>query len=231
MDFDYVIVGAGSAGCLLANRLSAIPGNKVCLIEAGPSDWSPFIHIPAGFMKTVTNKRLNWLYETEPSVGTNGRSIPTPRGKVLGGSSSINGLIFNRGQRLDFDNWAQKGNVGWGYDDLLPHFKSLENYKSSAKQIFKSSDEKELRGSGGEMIVTDLNWRDPLCEAFIKSAVSMGMPVNQDYNGENQEGVSYVQRTVSGTRRMSASRAYLKPIKRRRNLKIITNAFVTKLRV
>ena len=230
MDFDYVIVGAGSAGCLLANRLSAIPGNKVCLIEAGPSDWSPFIHIPAGFMKTVTNKRLNWLYETEPSVGTNGRSIPTPRGKVLGGSSSINGLIFNRGQRLDFDNWAQRGNIGWGYDDLLPHFKSLENYKPSVKQIFKSSAEKELRGSGGEMIVTDLNWRDPLCEAFIQSAVSMGMPVNPDYNGENEEGVSYVQRTVSGTRRMSASRAYLKPIKRRRNLKIIANAFVTKLR-
>ena len=230
MDFDYVIVGAGSAGCLLANRLSAISGNRVCLIEAGPSDWSPFIHIPAGFMKTVANKRLNWLYETEPSVGTNGRSIPTPRGKVLGGSSSINGLIFNRGQRMDFDNWAQRGNVGWGYDDLLPHFKSLENYKPSVKQIFKSSGEKKLRGSGGEMIVTDLNWRDPLCEAFIQSAVSMGMPVNLDYNGENEEGVSYVQRTVSGTRRMSASRAYLKPVKRRRNLKIMTNAFVTKLR-
>ena len=230
MDFDYIIVGAGSAGCLLANRLSAIPGNKVCLVEAGPSDWSPFIHIPAGFMKTVTNKRLNWLYETEPSIGTNGRSIPTPRGKVLGGSSSINGLIFNRGQRLDFDNWAQRGNVGWGYDDLLPHFKSLENYKPSVKPTITSSGENKFRGNKGEMIVTDLNWRDPLCEAFIKSAISMGMPLNSDYNGENEEGVSYVQRTVSGMRRMSASRAYLKPARQRKNLKIITNAFVTKLR-
>ena len=230
VDFDYIIVGAGSAGCLLANRLSAIPGNKVCLLEAGPSDWSPFIHIPAGFMKTVTNKHLNWLYETEPSVGTNGRSIPTPRGKVLGGSSSINGLIFNRGQRMDFDNWAQKGNVGWGYDDLLPHFKNLENYIPSVKTAFNTPSKNVFRGNKGEMIVTDLNWRDPLCEAFIQSAVSMGMPINSDYNGEDEEGVSYVQRTVSGARRVSASRAYLRPARRRNNLKIITNAFVTKFR-
>ena len=230
MDFDYIIVGAGSAGCLLANRLSAIPSNKICLVEAGPSDWSPFIHIPAGFIKTVTNKRLNWLYETEPSIGTNGRSIPTPRGKVLGGSSSINGLIFNRGQRMDFDNWAQRGNVGWGYDDLLPHFKNLENYIPSVKPNLKSSGKNVFRGNKGEMIVTDLNWRDPLCEAFIQSAISMGMPMNSDYNGEYEDGVSYVQRTVSGMRRMSASRAYLKPVRSRKNLKIITNALVTNLR-
>ena len=230
LEFDYIIVGAGSAGCLLANRLSALPNIKVCLVEAGPSDWSPFIQIPAGFMKTVTNKRLNWLYETEPSPGTNGRSIPTPRGKVLGGSSSINGLIFNRGQRMDFDNWAQRGNIGWGYDDLLPYFKSLENYIPSVKPDLKISSENSFRGNQGEMIVTDLNWRDPLCEAFIKSAVSMGMPMNIDYNGENEEGVSYVQRTVSGMRRMSASRAYLKPARQRKNLHIITNALVTNLR-
>lgn len=128
MEFDFIIIGAGSAGCLLANRLSANSNNKVSLIEAGPSDWSPFIHIPAGFMKTIANKRLNWLYETQPSFGTNGRSIPTPRGKVLGGSSSINGLIFNRGQKTDFDNWAQRGNLVWSYSDLLPHFKNVEKY-------------------------------------------------------------------------------------------------------
>ena len=134
MDFDYIIVGAGSAGCLLANRLSAAPQNKVCLIEAGPSDWSPFIHIPAGFMNTVTNKRLNWLYETESSKGTNGRSIPTPRGKVLGGSSSINGLVFNRGQRMDFDNLAQKGNVGWGFDCLPTAYLNISPNKRGPRE-------------------------------------------------------------------------------------------------
>jgi choline dehydrogenase len=131
---------------------------------------------------------------------------------------------------MDYDNWAQRGNIGWGYDDLLPHFKSLENYISSKKANIKTQVEDRFRGNQGEMIVTDLNWRDPLCEAFIQSAVSMGMPLNSDYNGENEEGVSYVQRTVSGMRRMSASRAYLKPAKRRKNLHIITNALVTKLR-
>ena len=229
MEFDYIIVGGGSAGCLLANRLSANPGNKVCLIEAGPSDWSPFIHIPAGFMKTVVNKRVNWLYQTEPSTGTNWRSIPTPRGKVLGGSSSINGLIFNRGQRSDYDNWAQKGNLGWAYDDLLPYFKSLEKYIPSKNQNIIEPSENALRGNDGEMIVTDLNWRDPLCDAFIKAAMEMGMPFNSDYNGDNEEGVSYVQRTVSGMRRMSSSRAYLTPVKKRKNLHIITNALVTQL--
>ncbi len=230
MEFNYIIVGAGSAGCLLANRLSSKPENKVCLIEAGPTDNSPFIHIPAGFMKTILNKKLNWLYQTEPSEGTNWRSIPTPRGKVLGGSSSINGLIFNRGQKMDFDNWAQRGNTGWSYDDLLPHFKSLENYIPTNSQSLRSSLSLNLRGSKGEMTVTDLNWRDPLCEAFINAAVSMGMPRNHDYNGLNQEGVSYVQRTSTGMLRMSSSRAYLKPIKNRPNLQIITNAHVTALK-
>ena len=230
MEFNYVIVGAGSAGCLLANRLSSKPENKVCLIEAGPSDRSPLIHIPAGFMRTITNKKLNWLYQTEPSEGTNWRSIPTPRGKVLGGSSSINGLIFNRGQKMDFDNWAQRGNLGWSYADLLPHFKSLECYIPSNSHGPRPSSSSNLRGSKGEMTITDLEWRDPLCEAFIKAAISMGMPLNPDYNGLNQEGVSYVQRTFSGMLRMSSSRAYLKPIKSRKNLYVITNAHVTDLK-
>ncbi|MDG2474745.1 MAG: GMC family oxidoreductase N-terminal domain-containing protein [Paracoccaceae bacterium] len=227
MEFDYIIVGAGSAGCLLANRLSANSQTNVCLIEAGPTDWSPFIHIPAGFIKTVTNKKLNWLYDTLPSWGTNGRSIPTPRGKVIGGSSSINGLIFNRGQKMDFDNWAQRGNNGWSYDDLLPHFKSLEKYVPCGTN--NKSNDRSLRGNDGEMIVSDLGWRHPLCDAFIKAAVEMGMPINDDYNGENEEGVSYVQRTVSGMRRMSSAKAYLKSAKKRKNLHIITNAHVTNL--
>lgn len=229
MDFDYVIIGAGSAGCVLANRLSSKPQNKVCLIEAGPSDISPYIDIPAGFLKTVTSRKYNWLYETEPSLGTNGRSIPTPRGKVLGGSSSINGLIFNRGQRMDFDNWAQRGNAGWSFADLLPHFKSIETYIPLKSKSFGNPIEQNLRGNAGEMVVSDLSWRDPLCDAFIKAAISMGMPVNNDYNGLNEEGVSYVQRTVSGSRRMSASKAFLNPIKNRKNLKIITNAHLTEL--
>ncbi len=230
MNFDYVIIGAGSAGCLLANRLTSNPNIKVCLIEAGPKDINPFIHIPAGFMKTITHKKLNWLYETEPSAGTNGRSIPTPRGKVLGGSSSINGLIFNRGQQMDFDNWAQKGNPGWSYADLLPHFKNLEAYEPLKSKNPKELFAPNLRGYNGEMRVIDLKWRDPLSDAFIKAAMSMGMPLNDDYNGFNEEGVSYVQCTSTGTRRMSSAKAYLNPILNRKNLHILTNAHVTELK-
>ena len=229
MDFDYIIVGAGSAGCVLANRLTRSGVHSVCLIEAGPSDWSPFIHVPAGFMRSVTNPRINWLYQTEPSEGTNGRSIPTPRGKVIGGSSSINGLIFNRGSKLDFDGWAQRGNLGWGYEDLLPHFKSIETYVSSKSSIVDTAGKKQFRGTRGEMSVTDLEWRDPLCDAFVKAAISLGIPINSDYNAENQEGVSYVQRTALGMFRVSAAKAFLKPALNRRNLHVIKNSLVTKL--
>ncbi len=229
MQFDYIIVGAGSAGCLLANRLSKSGIKTVCLLEAGPSDWSPFIKIPAGFMKTVSNKKLNWLYATEPSWGTHGRRIPTPRGKVIGGSSSINGLIFSRGQKMDFNDWAQLGNNGWGYDDLLPHFRSLENYITNSKCDQNNGLSNNFRGRDGEMVVTDLGWRDPLCDAFIRAAREIGIPYNCDYNENVQEGVSYVQRTSTGKLRMSSSRAYLKPILKRRNLFILKNALVTKI--
>ncbi len=229
MNFDYVIVGAGSAGCVLANRLTDATNNTVCLIEAGPSDWSPFIKIPAGFMRSVTNRNINWLYETEPSVGTNGRSIPTPRGKVVGGSSSINGLIFNRGHKLDFDGWAQRGNLGWSYEDVLPHFKNIETYIPVKQNNPDYRLKRQFRGSNGEMIVTDLKWRDPLCEAFINAALAFGIPFNSDYNAETQEGVSYVQRTATNMFRMSAARAFLKPALKRKNLRLIKNALVTKL--
>ncbi|MDC1382006.1 GMC family oxidoreductase N-terminal domain-containing protein [Candidatus Puniceispirillum sp.] len=219
--FDYVIVGAGTAGCLLANRLTACGKYSVCILEAGPTDWNPLIHIPAGFIKTLVNPSVNWLYQSEPCPGTNGRTIPMPRGKVLGGSSSINGLIFNRGQKMDFDVWAQKGNRGWSYDDVLPYFCRYESYENSADDKY--------RGKNGEMTVTDLNWRDPLCEAFIEGAESIGIPRNPDYNGASQEGTSYVQRTSTGKLRMSAARAFLNPARKRPNLHVITNAHAKKI--
>jgi len=220
-EFDYVIVGAGSAGCVLANRLTACGRYTVCLLEAGPRDWNPMIHIPAGFIKTLLNPSVNWMYQSEPSAGTNGRTIPTPRGKVIGGSSSINGLIFNRGQNLDFDVWAQKGNRGWSYDDVLPYFRRFESYEGGGNENY--------RGQTGEMRITDLSWRDPLCDAFIEGAESLGIPRNPDYNGEIQEGTSYIQRTSTGKLRMSAARAFLKPARGRRNLNIITNAHATRI--
>jgi len=219
--YDYVIVGAGTAGCVLANRLTACGKYTVCLLEAGPPDWNPMIHIPAGFMKTIANPSVNWLYQSEPCPGTNGRTIPMPRGKVLGGSSSINGLIFNRGQKMDFDVWAQKGNRGWSYDDVLPYFRRYESHEDSPDASY--------RGQTGEMTITDLKWRDPLCEAFIKGAESIGIPRNPDYNGAYQEGTSYVQRTSTGKLRMSAARAFLKPARKRQNLRVITNAHATKI--
>ena len=219
--FDYIIVGAGSAGCVLANRLSADGKHTVCLLEAGPPDWNPYIHIPAGFMKTLVNPNVNWLFKSEPSWGTNGRVIDIPRGKTLGGSSSINGMVFNRGQNMDFDVWAQKGNKGWSYSDLLPYFKKYENRLGEHDEVY--------RGTEGELPITDLEYRDPLCDAFIKGAVQEGIPLNKDYNGKSQEGVSYVQRTTKGRFRVSSARAFLNPVKSRKNLKIITNAFVTKI--
>ena len=161
------------------------------------------------------------MYVSEPSPGTNGRAIPAPRGKVLGGSSSINGMGFNRGQAMDFDVWAQKGNRGWSYDDILPYFCRFETYKSGGDLAY--------RGQNGEMTITDLDWRDPLCEAYIEGANSLGIPRNPDYNGKAQEGISYLQRTVNGRTRMSAAKAFLNPAKKRPNLKVITNAHVTRL--
>jgi len=221
-NFDYVIVGAGSAGSVLANRLSEDGKSTVCVLEAGPSDWHPFIHIPAGFMYTLVNPRVNWLYTSEPSEWTGGRRIAAPRGKTLGGSSSINGHIYNRGQRLDFDGWAQRGNHGWGYADVLPYFRCTE------RRMATEADP-TFRGSDGNLPITDLEWRDPLCEAFIEGAVQMGIPRNRDYNGAQQAGVSYVQRIIENGRRVSAARGYLHPAMKRRNLTVRTHAHATNL--
>jgi choline dehydrogenase len=218
-NFDYVIVGAGSAGSVLAARLSEDENVTVCVLEAGPWDWHPFIHIPAGFMYTLVNPRVNWLYKSEPSEWTGGRAIAAPRGKTLGGSSSINGHIYNRGQRLDFDGWAQRGNRGWGYADVLPYFRRSERRVGEADETF--------RGRDGNLPITDLDWRDPICEAFIEGAVQMGIPRNRDYNGTMQAGVSYVQRIIQNGMRRSAARGYLHPAMKRRNLTVRTNAHAT----
>jgi choline dehydrogenase len=219
-EFDYIVVGAGSAGCILANRLTTDGQSTVCLLEAGPRDWHPYIHIPAGFIKTLTNPSVNWLYEAEPSHWTAGRPIGVPRGKTLGGSSSINGHIYNRGQRMDFNTWAQKGNRGWGYADVLPYFRRCEN---------RVGGDDTFRGRTGNLHVTDLNYTHPLCEAFMEGAEQIGIPRNPDYNGEAQEGISYVQRTAYKGRRMSTARAFLHPIKSRSNLTLITGAHATRI--
>lgn len=218
--FDYVIVGAGSAGSVLAGRLSEDPNTRVCVLEAGPSDWHPYIHVPAGFIKTFYDRRVNWLYDMEPSEWTGGRRILAPRGKTLGGSSSINGHIYNRGQRGDYNTWAQYGNRGWGYADVLPYFKRLER---------RTGGEDTYRGRDGALAVTDIEWRHPLCDAFIEGCVSLGIPRNPDYNGRIQEGVSYAQRTIDKGRRVSAATAFLHPAMKRANLDVRTNAHVTSI--
>ncbi len=219
--FDYVIVGAGSAGSVLANRLSEDQGTRVAVLEAGPSDWHPYIHIPAGFIKTFYDKRVNWLYDMEPSEWTGGRRIFAPRGKTLGGSSSINGHVYNRGQRGDYNTWAQYGNRGWGYADVLPYFKRLERRIGDGDATY--------RGRDGALTVTDIDYRHPLCEAFIQGCVEAGIPRNPDYNGRIQEGVSYAQRTIYNGRRVSAARAFLHPAMKRPNLDVRTGVHVTRI--
>jgi len=217
--FDYVIVGAGSAGCVLANRLSEDASTRVCVLEAGPSDWHPYIHLPAGFIKTFHMRSVNWAYQQEPGPWTGGRSIYAPRGKTLGGSSSINGHIYNRGQRQDFDTWAQLGNRGWSYSDVLPYFKRLE------RRIGEGDD--AYRGREGSLTVTTIDWKDTLCEAFMAGAISLGIPRNPDYNGAIQEGVSYAQRTISNGLRVSAATAFLHPARKRGNVDVRTHAHAT----
>jgi choline dehydrogenase len=219
--FDYVIVGAGSAGCVVANRLSEDPTVTVCVLEAGPRDWHPYIHLPAGFIKTFYMKSINWGYQQEPGPYTGGRSIYAPRGKTLGGSSSINGHIYNRGQHQDFDTWAQMGNRGWSYSDVLPYFKRME------KRIGVGED--AYRGRDGNLTVTTMEWKDTLCEAFMEGAVSLGIPRNPDYNGAIQEGVSYVQRTIRNGRRVSSATAFLRLASRRPNVEVRTHAHATQI--
>ena len=217
-DFDYIVVGAGSAGAVLAARLSQEPTVRVLLLEAGPPDRSFWIHLPIGYGKTMWSKTYNWCFETDPDPGMNGRRIYWPRGKTLGGSSSINGLIYIRGQRQDYDHWAALGNAGWGYDDLLPYFKRSEANQRGANA---------WHGADGALRVSDIGAKHELIEAFIDAAGQRGVPRNDDFNGATQEGVGYYQLTTHRGWRCSSAKAYLAPARGRPNLVVRTGAHCT----
>jgi len=216
-EFDYIVVGAGSAGCVLAGRLSEDPATRVLLLEAGPPDKSIWIHLPIGYGKTMWSDAVNWRYSTDPDPNMNGRRIYWPRGKTLGGSSAINGLIYIRGQREDYDHWAAIGNAGWGYDDLLPCFIRSEG---NQRGTFA------LHGGAGPLKVSDIGAPHELIEAFIAGAREIGVPRTDDFNGPRQEGAGYYQLTTHRGWRCSAADAYLPPaVRRRSNLRIETGAF------
>ena len=219
-EFDYVIVGAGSAGCVLANRLTADGKHSVLLLEAGPKDTNIWIHVPLGYGKLFKEKSVNWMYQTEPEPGLHGRQVFQPRGKVLGGSSSINGLLYVRGQHEDYDRWRQHGNAGWGYDDVLPYFKRAENQQRGAD---------DYHGVGGPLSVSDWRHADPLSEAFVKAAVEAGIPFNPDFNGARQEGAGYFQTTTRRGRRASSAYSYLRPARSRGNLHVETAALAQRV--
>jgi choline dehydrogenase len=215
--FDTIIVGAGSAGCVLANRLTADSRRKVLLLEAGPRDTNFWIHVPLGYGKLFADLTVNWAYESVPQASLNGRRIFTPRGKVLGGSSSINGLVYIRGQHQDFDDW---GVPGWGWADMLPAFKKAED---------QSRGPDAWHGTGGPFAVSDLPDRHPMCDAFIESAVANGIPRNDDFNGATQEGAGYYQANLRNGKRVSTAAGYLRPAEKRANLAVEVEALVTRV--
>jgi choline dehydrogenase len=220
MQADYVIVGAGSAGCVLANRLSADPANRVILIEAGGRDRNPLIHIPAGYVKLLDHPKLTWGFTAEPDPGVNNRAILYPRGRVVGGSSSINGMIYVRGQPEDFDHWAQLGNRGWSWDDVLPYFKRGESWQEGAN---------DFHGSGGPLLTSRTSDKPALCERIIQAGLETGLEYREDVNRlppDSPGGIGWVQQTRRGRRRQSAARTYLRPALRRQNLHLVTDALV-----
>lgn len=221
MEFDFIIVGAGSAGCALASRLSESGKHSVLLLEAGPRDRNPWIHIPVGYFKTMGSPGADWRYETQADPGIAGRSIPWPRGRVLGGSSSINGLLYVRGQPQDYDGWAQLGCTGWGWDDILPFFKRSENWEGD--------DGSGLRGKDGPLSVQNSRLNREVVDLWVDAAEASGYRRNADYNGEDQEGIGYFQLTMRDGFRCSSAVAYLKPAQSRKNLEIITNAQTEKV--
>ena len=220
-DYDYIIVGAGSAGSVLANRLSEDPANKVLLIEAGGSDRRFFIQMPIGYGITYHQKTVNWMYMTEPSPDADNKPSYWPRGKVMGGSSSINAMVYVRGNPKDFDEWSEAGNPGWSYKEVLPYFKKMESWQNGADNF---------RGGDGPLKVSEVSKQlHPLCDNFLSAAQEIGMKLNPDMNGEKQEGVGNYQITTHKGQRMSSSRAYLWPIKYRSNLTVLKKALVTKV--
>ena len=219
-EYDYIVVGSGSAGSIVANRLSKNPNNKVLVLEAGGKDNFFWLKIPIGYYRAIFDERFARQFKTEPSKGSGGRSIMWPRGKVLGGSSSINGLNFIRGQKEDFDDWEKLGAKGWDYRSVLPSFRRLENYKGG---------EDQYHGNLGEMIVSDLNNDNPSCKAWIEAAKEYGLPANSDFNGETTYGVGSYQFSSTGRVRYSSATAFLKPAMARDNITVKTNALVNKV--
>jgi choline dehydrogenase len=218
--FDYIIVGAGSAGCVLANRLTESGRHRVLLLEAGGHDRHIWIHIPLGYGKLFDNAKINWLYKTEPEPELNNRQIIQPRGKVLGGSSSINGLLYIRGQHEDYDHWRQLGNAGWGFADILPYFRRAEDQGRGGD---------DFHGVGGPLAVSDVSEPHPLCEAFIEAAQQAGIPRNDDFNGAAQEGAGYFQLTAKNGRRWSTAVGYLRQARRRHNLAVVSDALASRI--
>ncbi|MEQ1807077.1 MAG: choline dehydrogenase [Burkholderiaceae bacterium] len=220
-EFDYIVIGAGSAGCVLAARLSEDPATRVLLLEAGPPDRSPWIHLPIGYGKTMWSRTYNWCFHTDPDPNMNGRRIYWPRGKTLGGSSAINGLIYIRGQREDYDGWAALGNSGWSYADVLPYFIKSEGNRRVALSA------SGLHGADGPLTVSDIATKHELIEAFIGGAQQVGVssvPRTDDFNGEKQEGAGYFQLNTADGWRVSTATAYLKPARHRANLRVQTGA-------
>jgi choline dehydrogenase len=218
--FDFIIVGAGSAGCVLADRLTASGRHRVLLLEAGPGNLHPWLHIPLGFGKLFADRRFNWCYATEPQPECHNREVIAPRGKVLGGSSSINGLIYIRGQAEDFNHWRQLGNSGWSFDDVLPYFRKAEDNARGAD---------EFHGAGGPLAVSDLRDRHPLVQAYVEAALQCGYPRNDDFNGAVQEGAGYYQTTMRNGVRASTAAGYLKQARRRANLEVVPKALATRI--
>lgn len=218
--FDYIIIGAGSAGCVLANRLSADKKTSVLLVEAGSKDWHPFIHMPAGLAKLVGVKSLNWNYNTQPEPELNNREIYWPRGKVLGGSSSINAMCYCRGHKEDYDLWESFGNIGWSYEDVLPYFIKNENNQRISN---------EFHGNSGPLFVSDHKYTNPLSDVFIEACVEQGYEKTDDFNAEKQRGFGYYQLTQKNGKRNSSSTAYLSPAKERDNLTVITKSYCSKI--
>lgn len=218
--YDYIIIGAGSAGCVLANRLSADPRNRVLLLEAGGADHSPFIHIPVGYARTIKDPKVNWRFETEPDAGTRDRVHVWPRGKVLGGSSSINAMLYVRGQAQDYDAWERAGCAGWSYDSVLPFFRKSEDYVHGSSRY---------HGKGGGLRVGDISRHHPISDAAIEAGVQAGIPRNDDVNGAYQEGIGYFPVTIDRGRRVSAATAFLHPVRDRKNLHVETQAYVTRI--